>query len=169
MNIETAERELRKSGAECERVSFRAVWEGGLDCLFYDPCAERTMHLRDELYVVVTAGGRRFAPSDLTEHFPRVALAKRQGELGGRGHGGAGVLEVGFVCFAPPGSGAAGEGRALILDALEEFGGLGNLSGWSRNAVAVRYRRRHDWALLRGVLRGTVRGAYRPPAEGGNR
>ncbi len=167
MKVETAE---RGRIAGCERVSFRAVWEGGLDCLFYDPASERTMHLRDSLYVVVTAGGRRFAPSDLTEHFPRVALAKRQGELGGRGHGAdEGVLEVGFVCFAPEGSGAAEEGRALILDALEEFGGLGDLSGWSRNAVAVRYRRRHDWAMLRGALRGTVRGAYRPPGEGGNR
>ena len=127
------------------------------------PAEREDEGLRKSLYIVVEADGHRFRPESKVEHFPRRRLAEYQAGHGGRGSGAGRELELGLVCYAPEPTGAAEEGRRLMEEALEELRSLTNLSGFSRDAVAARYRSRYDQAIFRAAFSGACRPAYRPP------
>lgn len=150
-----------------EVAVFRTTWrsEGGLNCLFYEPLNQKTAHLREELFVTVEAEFVLFRPRGAAEHFPLRHLIEVQAENDRTGHGAGRDLGLEFVCYAPEGSGVAEEGRRVLEEGLEELRLLANLSAFSHNAIAARYRKRYMGAMWRPPEAPLPPPAYRPPPD----
>lgn len=152
-----------------ERAEVRATLPGehGLECIFYEYIAARTVHLRKEVYVAWVVEGGEFRPGEFVglalEHSPRAELQKYQmarGLLGGESAYGMGrTTRVTFVCYAPKGSGAAAKAIEAISDALKK---LETVATWPEGKRSW-FGMRHGRAWVKAASAGGS--AYRPPAD----
>lgn len=137
----------------------------GLECIVYEYIAHRTAHLRERVYVTFVVGDGEFRPANIlgsaAEHAPRqecLGYLMARGLLEGEhAYGKGGPLEVSFVCYSLPGSGAAQEAVSEIRDAIETLGEVATWPDGKRSWFGIR----HGAAWSKLSLCG---GAYRPPA-----
>jgi len=150
-----------------ERAALAATLPGdrGFECIFYQYIASRTARLRERVYVTVIAEGEEFRPSGLAEHFPNgefLAYQLEAGRLAGTGEEAFGKgrrLGVTFVCYSPPGSGAAEEAASEIRAALEK---LREVTTWPDNKRSW-FATRHGFGMASSVVGGGATPPYRPP------
>lgn len=150
-----------------ERAELAATLPGnrGFECIFYQYIASRTARLRERAYITVVAEGEEFRPPASPEHFPNwefLAYQLEAGRLAGTGEEAFGKglrLEVTFVCYSPPGSGAAEEAVAEIRDALEK---LCEVATWPDNKRSW-FATRHGFGMAASVIGDGAMPSYRPP------
>ncbi len=150
--------------APVEREEFTATLPGkiGLECVFSEYIAHRTVHLREQLYVTFVVEGGEFRPAAF-EHSPRWELMRYQlanaFQRGEQAYGQGRPLEVSFVCYSPEGSGAAAEAVREIGEALTKLREVAEWPERKRSWFGIR----HGATWTKEVRREASVPSYRPP------
>ena len=150
-----------KGGYERAELTATLPGEHGFECIFYGHLANRTARLRRAVYVTVVARGEEFRPAGFAEHFPNTELAGYQ-MAGGveEAFGKGSALKVRFVCYSPPGSGAAEEAASEIRAGLEK---LREVATWPEGKRSW-FGLRHGLGAVGTSFADGPEGPYRPPS-----